>query len=72
MKYRRAQLNAISRSYTERNRKHALEALQAMGIDYEAYCRRFNYKASPCHLLNAVNDKKAATMNNVKTLLETE
>lgn len=35
---RRAQLNAISRSYTAKTQKEARTYLESIGIDYEQYC----------------------------------
>ena len=66
MKYRKSQLNAISRSYTAKNRKQAVSDLQGMGIDFEEYCKMFGYKGSPCKLLTSINTRSAKTLGNVE------
>ena len=63
MRYRRyskAQLNAISRSYTQKTQKEARSFLESIGIDYEQYCRETGWKGGITRLaqkLRAINDE---------------
>ena len=68
MKRSKKQLNAISRSYTEKAQKEARENLKTFGITYEQYVNAYGYKGSPCRLLTSLwrGDKK--TTENVKKL----
>lgn len=43
-RYSKAQLNAISRSYTKKTQNEARQYLESMGIDYEQYCKETGYK----------------------------
>lgn len=63
---RKAQLNAISRSYTQRGQRIALEHLEDMGINYTEYCKKFGYKGSPVRLLTSINSSKKQTLENVR------
>lgn len=67
-RYRKAQLNAISRSYTAKYRKEALAGLTEIGVDFDAYCRAFGYKGSPCKLLTDINAGAKKTLANVEAL----
>ena len=64
---KRSQLNAISRAYTERAQKKALEELKAAGIDYETFCKMFNYHGSPVLLLTQIQQRKAATLKKISS-----
>lgn len=64
-RYSRAQLNAISRSYTAKYRKEAIEELAAIGVNYDAYCKAFNYKGSPCKLITDYKDGARRTVENI-------
>lgn len=62
MKYSKAQLNAISRSYAAKNRQQALTELSDMGIDYDRYCKVTGCHANPAQLVTWAKLRKAATL----------
>ena len=39
--------------------------LEDHGIDFDLYCKMFNYKASPVKLATSIEDKKGRTMWNI-------
>lgn len=65
--YSKAQLHAISRSYTERAQKKAVAELKAAGVDYTAFCKMFNYHGSPVLLLTQIQQRKAATLEKISS-----
>lgn len=66
MKRSKAQLNAISRSYTQKARKEAINTLWLdHNIVYDEFVRMFNYGASPVRLLTSIRFNDEATINKV-------
>lgn len=66
MKRSKAQLNAISRSYTQKARKEAIDKLWLdHGIVFDEFMAMFNYKASPARLLTSIQFNDERTMNKV-------
>lgn len=66
MKRSKAQLNAISRSYTQKARKEAINSLWLdHNIVYDEFVRMFNYGASPVRLLTSIRFNDEATINKV-------
>ena len=63
---RKAQLNAISRSYTQKARNQAFERLDEMKISFKEYCIMFNYNGSPVALVTAINKGCKKTLANVQ------
>lgn len=53
-RYSKAQLNAISRSYTEKAQKEALDFLKSQDIDFDVYCEENGWKASPVRLASKI------------------
>ena len=71
MAKRTARLNAISKSYTEKYRKEAIKELkETYDVDYEKWCKRFSYKASPRTLLRCLNSQTSKVMYNYKIYKE--
>ena len=62
-RYSKAQLNAISRSYTQKRQKEALEYLRLMGIDYDQYCKETGWKGGPVKLAQRY-ERQAEKLNN--------
>lgn len=51
-RYKRSQLNAISRYYTEKGRNEAIKSLKDhYDIDYDEFCMITGYKGSPVRML---------------------
>lgn len=48
----KAQLRAISKSYTKKRQEQAKSFLLSMGCDYDQYCKETGWKSSPVRLLN--------------------
>ena len=70
-RYTTAQLNAISRSYTERARKQARADLIAdYNIHYEQFARLHEYKGGPCRLLTDIKFGKKSTLQKVREYYE--
>lgn len=70
-RYNKAQLNAISRSYTERARKQARADLIAdYNIHYEQFSKLHEYKGGPCRLLTDIKFGKESTLQKVKEYYE--
>ena len=65
-----AQLRAISYAYTAMYRRDAIHTLADMGVDFYAYCKRFNYNGSPCKLLTDFNRGAKRTVSNVNQFRE--
>jgi hypothetical protein len=55
---RRAQLNAISRSYTQKTQKEARTYLELIGIDYEQYCTETGWKGGITRLAHKFMEEK--------------
>ncbi len=71
MKYSKSQLNAISRSITKKNQAEAREWLVVnTGIQFGDYVYRFDYKGSPCQLVNSIRSGAKATLANVNQLFK--
>ncbi|MBQ9328914.1 MAG: hypothetical protein IJ225_10360 [Solobacterium sp.] len=51
---KRAQLNAISRSYTQKAQKEAREYLESVGINYEDYCKETGWKGGITRLASKI------------------
>ena len=66
MKRSKAQLHAISRSYTAKARKEAIDELWLdHGIVFDSFAEMFDYKASPVRLLTSIRFNDENTMNKV-------
>lgn len=66
MRRSKAQLNAISRTYTAKARKEAIDALWLdHGIVFDSFAEMFDYKASPVRLLASIRFNDESTMNKV-------
>ena len=66
MKRSKAQLNAISRSYTEKARKDAINRLWLdHGIVFDEFAKMFSYKASPVRLLTSIDYNDESALNKV-------
>ena len=63
---KKTQLNAISRSYTRKAQKAALASLEAAGIDFNNYCKMFNYKGSPVRLVTSIEKHEKSTLENLE------
>ena len=62
MSYRKSQLNAISRWYTERDQQNAKDWLiKNYGVTYEEYAAAYAYKGSPVTLMHHLKDKSCRT-----------
>lgn len=63
-----SQLNAISRSYTAKRQKEALETLKlCYNIqDWDHFKRLTGYKASPVSFLTSLLDKNAKTVERLR------
>ena len=71
MRYRRyskAQLNAISRSYTATANRDARAWLQERGIDFHEYCVRFGWKGSAVMLQRSVMNQSKKVMANLEKM----
>lgn len=70
MKYnrRKAQLNAISRSYTQKAQKEARQWLLDQGIDFDEYCKRYEWKASVTRFAQSVRDHSEKVMKNIEEM----
>lgn len=65
-KYSKAQLNAISRSYTQKARKEAINRLWLdHGIIFDEFAKMFDYKGSPVRLLTSIDYNDDSTLNKV-------
>ena len=67
-RYKRSQLNAISRSYTEKAQKEARQWLEAQGIDFDEYCKRYGWKASVTRFAQSVRDGSAKVLANIEEM----
>jgi hypothetical protein len=56
---RRAQLNAISRSYTAKTQKEARTYLESIGIDYEQYCLDTGWKGGITRLAQKFREQNS-------------
>ena len=66
MRYKRSQLNAISKYYTDKSQNEAREWLVTnYGILFADYCLEYGYKASPCTLMNSIKSGCISTMQKV-------
>lgn len=70
MRYKRSQLNAISRSYTQKAQKEARAWLEAQGIDFDEYCRRYDWKASVTRFAQSVREESPKVMKNIAEMKE--
>lgn len=69
-RYSKSQLNAISRSYTERARAKAEKTLdEHFCIKFEKFCEDTGYAGSPCRLLTDIRYKRETTIGNVMEYL---
>lgn len=67
MKRSRAQLNAISRSYTEKARLEAIRELACEhGVGFFTYRDMFSYKGSPVRLLTSIRNGESKTLYNLE------
>ena len=68
MRRRTAQLNAISRSYTAKRQKEALETLKlCYNIqDWEDFKRLTGYRSSPVSFLNSLLEKNKKTVERLR------
>jgi len=57
-RYSKAQLNAISRSYTAKTQKDARAYLESVGVDYEAYCKETGWRGGITRLANKMREEK--------------
>ena len=57
-RYTKAQLNAISRSYTAKTQKESREYLETIGINYEQYCKDTGWKGGITRLANKFREQK--------------
>lgn len=57
--------NAIRNPHTRRRQKAARIYLEDQGIDFDLYCKMFNYKASPVKLAGSIENKQGRTMWNI-------
>ena len=57
-RYSKAQLNAISRSYTAKTQKEAREYLESVGVDYEAYCKETGWKGGITRLSHKIREQE--------------
>lgn len=62
---RKAQLNAISRSYTQKAQKRAIQILAEIGVDFAEYCDIIGYKGSPVALCTSIAKQAKSTMANL-------
>lgn len=63
---RRAQLNAISRSYTKKAQAYAIQTLAEVGINFAEYCDIIGYKGSPVALCTSIAKKQKSTLTNME------
>ena len=70
MRYKRSQLNAISRSYTQKAQKEARAWLEEQGIDFDEYCRRYDWKASVTRFVQSVREESPKVMKNIAEMKE--
>lgn len=68
MRRRTAQLNAISRSYTAKRQKEALETLKlCYNIqDWDHFKRLTGYRSSPVSFLNSLLEKNKKTLERLR------
>lgn len=68
MRRRTSQLNAISRSYTAKRQKEALETLKlCYGIqDWDHFTRMTGYKSSPVSFLTSLINKNNKTVERLR------
>lgn len=67
----KAQLNAISRSYTNKAKAGAIKELREVyGVDYSRLATMFSYKASPVRLLTDIKYKKQSTLTMINQYQE--
>ncbi len=69
-RHSKAQLNAISRSYTEKGNREALKELEAMGIDFEEFRKASGFKASAVRLVQLIHSGSTATHEKLKRYQE--
>lgn len=70
MRRRKAQLNAISRSYTEKYQREARADLDSLGIDFYKYCNLTGYKGSECRLVSDIKSGAKRTAESVRKYRE--
>ena len=57
-RYSKAQLNAISRSYTKKTQQEAREYLESVGVDYETYCKETEWRGGITRLASKIREEK--------------
>lgn len=66
MKYKKSQLNAISRSATKRDNAKAREwIVNNYGVTYEQYVSAYGFKGSACCLMSHLAGGSVRTMQNM-------
>lgn len=59
----KAQLNAISRSYTAKTQKESLAYLESKGINFDQYCKDHGWRASATRLATKIREEERKNAN---------